>query len=198
MVYHPTVRTKGLAVLVGLFGVAVWFAWGRLSHVPFPPDTTPEGAYLRVAYAVAQDRPRDFFAYVETDAQWAAFTLHDARQKAQSLVSTQYPEDERSELLASWGPATSDGADAFEQVARRRGWLTRLKRDLSGVRSVQIEAERATVVTARGTRYPFRRRENGLWGLTVFTAELLAEAQRASRDLDVVEKAARDYARSRL
>jgi len=52
-------------------------------------------------------------------------------------------------------------------------------------------------VTARGTRYPFRRRENGIWGLTVFTAELLAEANRASRDLDMVNRAADDYDRQK-
>jgi hypothetical protein len=58
---------------------------------------------------------------------------------------------------------------------------------------VEIQGERATVVTARGTRYAFRRRENGIWGLTMFTAELSAEAERASRDLEVVDAAAKDY-----
>jgi hypothetical protein len=53
------------------------------------------------------------------------------------------------------------------------------------------------VVTGRGTRYAFRRRENGIWGLTLFTGELAAEAERASRDLDVVEQAARDYDNAR-
>jgi hypothetical protein len=51
------------------------------------------------------------------------------------------------------------------------------------------------VITARGTRYPFRRRENGMWGLTLFTAELVAEAEKAARDFDVVKRAADDYAR---
>lgn len=65
------------------------------------------------------------------------------------------------------------------------------------MKSVEIEGARATVVTARGTRYPFRRRDNGIWGLTIFTAELMDEAKRASRDLDVVEAAAADYARAK-
>ena len=62
---------------------------------------------------------------------------------------------------------------------------------------MEVQGERATVVTARGTRYPFRRRENGIWGLTVFTAELDAEAERATRDLEVVERAAADYDRAK-
>jgi hypothetical protein len=53
------------------------------------------------------------------------------------------------------------------------------------------------VVTARATRYPFRRRDNGIWGLTIFTAELEAEAERATRDLDMVDRAARDYERAK-
>jgi hypothetical protein len=40
-------------------------------------------------------------------------------------------------------------------------------------------------------------RDNGIWGLTIFTADLLAEAERATRDLAVVEKAAADYDRAR-
>jgi hypothetical protein len=52
-------------------------------------------------------------------------------------------------------------------------------------------------VTARGTRDGFRRRENGIWGLTLFTADLVAEAERAARDAEVVEKAAADYERGK-
>ena len=55
------------------------------------------------------------------------------------------------------------------------------------------KGERASVVTVRGTRWPFRKRDNGIWGLTIFTAELLAEAEKATRDLAVVEAAAADY-----
>jgi hypothetical protein len=60
---------------------------------------------------------------------------------------------------------------------------------------VDAASERATVVTARGTRWPFRRRDNGIWGITIFTAELVAEAEKATRDLAVVESAAADYDR---
>jgi hypothetical protein len=52
-------------------------------------------------------------------------------------------------------------------------------------------------VTERGTRYPFRRRENGMWGITIFTAELEAESVRAVRDLERVKKSAEDYRRAR-
>ena len=43
---------------------------------------------------------------------------------------------------------------------------------MSGIAKVEIAGDRATVETARGTRYAFRRRENGIWGLTLFTAPL--------------------------
>ena len=62
---------------------------------------------------------------------------------------------------------------------------------------VEVNGERATVETARGTRYAFRRRENGIWGLATFTAELVAEAERAARDWDVVQRAATDYERAK-
>jgi hypothetical protein len=72
-----------------------------------------------------------------------------------------------------------------------------LRRDLSGVANVEIAGERASVVTSHGTRYPFRRRDNGIWGLTIFTADLGAEADRASRDFDMVSRAADDYDRAK-
>jgi hypothetical protein len=81
--------------------------------------------------------------------------------------------------------------------ARQKGLVTQLRRDLSAVAKVDVEGERASVVTARGTRYPFRLRDNGIWGLTLFSAALLAEADRASRDLAVVAAAADDYDRAK-
>ena len=104
----------------------------------------------------------------------------------------------RARSLDAWKDAAiAPGGADVRAFAVRRGWVARLDRDLSGAAHVEIQGERATVVTARGTRYPFRRRENGIWGLTIFTAELQAEAERASRDLDGVDRAAGDYDRAK-
>ena len=182
------------AAIVGL----IWGGTYAIGRRPFPAETTPEGAYARIALSIEERRYRDLFPYLETEAQWAAYTIRDARKKACDRVRTSYAPEEQGKLLASWGEEAQapDGADVFAIFARRRGWMARLEKDLSGAASVDVEGERATVVTARGTRYPFRRRENGIWGLTIFTAELQAEAERASRDLEVVERSAEDYDRA--
>jgi hypothetical protein len=168
---------------------------------PFPSDQTPEGAYMRIARSVALDDPRGFFAYLETEAQWACYTLRDMRKKARARVNESYPEPQRTELTASYSPFADapDGSDVFALVYRSRNWDRRLRKDLSGSVHVDIDAkgERASVVTAQGTRWPFRKRDNGIWGITIFTAELLAEAEKATRDLAVVEAAAADYERAR-
>jgi hypothetical protein len=178
-------------VLVSMLAVA-------LLKRPFPSDRTPEGAYMRVAQSVAKDDPRGFFAYLETEAQWACFTIHDMRAKASKRIAESYPEPRRSEMLAQYKAhaEAADGSDIFALLYRERGWARRLRKDLSGVAQVDVEGERASVVTAQGTRWPFRRRENGIWGLTIFTAELLADAEKATRDLAVVTAAADDYARA--
>ena len=93
--------------------------------------------------------------------------------------------------------SAADGPETFARVAEHRGWIGRLRRDLSGVAKVEIEGERASLVTARGTRYPFRRRDNGIWGLTLFTADLVAESERAARDFALVTQAADDYDRAK-
>jgi hypothetical protein len=190
------VRRRALVVLAVLAVLgAVVAIWWR----PFPSDRTPEGAYLRIVNAVVKDRPADAFAYLEEDARHSAYTVRDTRAKACARVEASYPEAERAALLVAWKPdaEAADGADVFARYARERGWLARLRKDLSGVDHVETQGERATVVTARGTRYAFRRRDNGIWGLTLFTAELVSEAERASRDLALVEGAAADYDRAR-
>ncbi len=165
---------------------------------PFPSDRTPEGAYLRIAIAVDEGRVRDAFPYLETDAQWAAFTIRDARAKACALIRANYPKGQGDDLLQAYEVLAKapDGADAFAWLAAQRGFVARLRRDLSGVAKIEVAGERASVVTVRGTRYPFRLRDNGIWGLTLFTAQLVAEAERASRDLAVVTAAADDYKRA--
>jgi len=188
-------RTVSL-VLLGL-GAALA---GRVvyAYASFPSDRTPEGAYLRVAIAVNRGRAEDFFAYTETRAQHAAYTIRDFRKKARERVLAGYPEPERSRLAQTYAAEASapDGADVFALYAKRYGWMTRLRHDLSGIKHVEVVGDRATIETAHGTRYPFRRRDNGIWGLTLFTPILDAEAERAARDFSVIDKAAADYARA--
>ncbi|HEY4122881.1 MAG TPA: hypothetical protein VGM56_33685, partial [Byssovorax sp.] len=106
-------------------------------------------------------------------------------------------------LLAAYAPEAGsvEGADAWLVEAARHGYVALLRADTSGVERVERApavpgaAERAVVVTTRGARYPFTRRADGAFGLSAFTIELVAEAERALRDADVIDQAARDYTR---
>jgi len=183
--------------LVALVLGGSWALWQRAAR--FPPDTTPGGAYLRIAVNITEGKVRDCFAYLEDQAQHAAYSIRDYRKRASDRIAASYPEPERTRLLDAYQAHANapDGADVWLEMAQRRGWVGRMRRDLSGVAKVEQSGERATIETARGTRYGFRRRENGIWGLTLFTADLLAEAERAARDAEVVEKAAADYERGK-
>jgi hypothetical protein len=186
-----------VAIVVAI--VAALVAVTMASHRPFPSDKTPEGAYLRIAQAVDEDRLLEAFPYLETDAQWASFTIKDARAKACARIKASYPKGQGEDLLVAYAPLAElpDGPDVFVLFAKQKGWVSQLRRDLSGVAKTEVQGERASVVTIRGTRYPFRVRDNGIWGLTLFTAALMAEAERASRDLAVVTAAADDYDRAK-
>jgi hypothetical protein len=169
-------------------------------YKPFPPDKTPEGSYARIAKAIAEDRARDVFPYLEQDAQDAAFSIHDMRKAACDAIVQSYPAGtERDALLASYRPEgdAPDGPDVFMLLDKKRGFVARLRKDLSGIAKIESQGERATITTVKGTRYSFRRRPNGVWGLTRFTAEMLDESERAARDLASVRAAADDYARAR-
>lgn len=186
-------------LVAGVAAVALALAAFFAMRTPFPANDTPEGAYARIAKALGEDRPREVFPYLETEAQWACISIHDARQAEFDRVKRSYPPAERDALLAEIRDmaAAKDGEDVWVKTAESRGWLARLRKDLSGVTSVERAGDRATVVTARGTRYSFRRRDNGMWGLTMFTAELVGDRDKAQRDLDVVTLAGDDYDRAR-
>ncbi|MEI9935719.1 MAG: hypothetical protein WDO69_00710 [Pseudomonadota bacterium] len=186
-------RRALIFVLAGLASALLLaFVW---AHVSFPSDRTPEGAYLRVVIAVNRGRAQDFFAYTETRAQHACYTIRDYRKKTRERVLQSFPEPERSRLAAQYVEEASapDGADVLAIYAKQNGWMNRLRKDMSGIARIEVQGERATVQTAHGTRYPFRRRDNGIWGLTLFTATLSAEAEKAARDLALIDKAASDY-----
>lgn len=189
---------RRLALFALLAVAAIVVARVVYAYASFPSDRSPEGAYLRVVIAVNRGRPEDFFAYTETRAQHAAYTIRDFRKKARERVLAAYPEPERSRLAEQYAAEANapDGADVFALYAKRHGWITRLRRDLSGIKKVEVSGDRATVETAHGTRYPFRRRDNGIWGMTQFTPILDAEAERAARDFSVIDRAASDYARA--
>src|SRR4051812_13500090 len=89
-------------------------------HRPFPSDRLPEGAYVRIARSVTLDDPREFFAYLETEAQWACYTLRDMRAKARTHVLASYPEAEKAELAAAYAAFADapDGSDVFAHLYR--------------------------------------------------------------------------------
>ncbi len=190
-------RENKAILAVGLVVVGILVVGSRLARKSFPPDTTPDGAYLRIALALSRNAPKDCFAYLERDAQWASYTTISARKETAALIARSYPELEKKAQLARYEAdgKLPDGSDFFAKVAIERNWVGRLRKDLSGVDRVEVDGERATVITKRGTRYSFRRRDNGIWGLTIFTVDLLADAERATRDLTLVKQAAADYER---
>jgi hypothetical protein len=187
--------TLGAAASLPLGVALVVGASGCRKEPPFPPEDVPEGAYARIAVALYDARYRDVFPYLEDEAQWAAHTIQKERQKALDRAKASFPAAELAALEAEIGvdARSADGVDVFVRFAKKKGWFTRLRQDLSGVARVEREGDRATLVTARGTRYPMRRRTVGIWGLTAFTADLADAAEKATRDRTRVEAAARDY-----
>jgi len=190
--------------LLAIGGVAVVIAgiplgWSAWTALRFPSDKTPEGCYLRIALAFSRSRVQDCFAYLETGSQHALYAIHASRKESLARIRASFEEPERTRLLEAYGPEgdAAAPADCFVVMARQRGWDARLRRDLSGIRGVEVVGDRATIETAQGTRYPFRRGDDGLWGLTIFTADLVAHRDRTARDLVVVQKAAEAYDRAK-
>lgn len=184
-------------LLIAASASAALGAGGYAFHVAtrFPPDTTPEGAYRRIAHSLSRGKPHEIFSYLEEDAIHATFSMHGYAREIVEAVRASYPEGERAPVLARYERLSKaeDPAALWVMLAEERGFLRQLRRDLSGIDHVERSGERATVVTARGTRYALRVRPNGIWGLSMFTAQLDAEARRLARDWDAIRRAAHDF-----
>lgn len=167
------------------------------SWATFPSDRTPEGAYLRIVKAVNRGKPDEFFAYTEEAAQHACYTIASYRKQLMDVIRKDYPRAEAARLEEQYARFASDGPDVFAIMVHEQGWLAQLRLDVSGIARVDEQGPRATIETARGTRYSMRRRPGGIWGLTAFTPALVSEAEKAARDLAQVKKAAEDFARVR-
>src|SRR5262245_47229361 len=87
----------GASAVAALGGVFVW-----RKFVQFPPDTTPEGVYLRIAYNLSRGDGIACFPYLEDQAQHAAYSIRDYRKKASERINATYPEPERTKLLAEY------------------------------------------------------------------------------------------------
>src|SRR5262245_36266126 len=94
-------------------------AFGVYRLVRFPPDTQPEGAYMRTAYAIGRGEPEAAFAYLEEEAQHAAYTIGDYAEKAALRIRQAYPEPERTRALEQYGWAIdkNDGPDVWARLA---------------------------------------------------------------------------------
>jgi len=182
-------------LLLLLIPLALWgYTWAI-----FPSDRSPDGAYLRIVKAVNQGRAQAFFAYTEEEAQHACFSIRDYRKKTLDLAVKEFPPERLPALHKEYGElaSASTGEEVFALIVKREGWLSQLRADVSGIERIEEVGPRATITTAKGTRYSLRRRPNGIWGLTAFTPALRQEAQAAARDFEQVQKAALDFSRVR-
>jgi hypothetical protein len=180
---------------VGTLVVGVPVGWSGYTALRFPSEKTAKGAYLRIALAFGNGRTRDSFPYLEGEAKHALCTIHEYRRKSLETIRSSFVEPERSKWEAEYreeGDAV-DPPEVWARMAKERGWDARMRRDLSGIASIEHVGKRATVVTVRGTRYPFREADDGIWGLTMFTAELVAHKERSARDFELIKRAAADY-----
>lgn len=184
--------------LVAACVVGIPLVWSGIAAYRFPSERTPQGAYLRLVMAFGPGDVRDAFPYLEQEAKHAFYTIHEYRKKSLQLIGESFQEPEKSRWQAEYreqGDARDPEA-LWARMAASKGWSARMRKDLSGISHVEVAGARATVETARGTRYPFRRGDDGVWGLTLFTAELVQLKERAARDYELVKGAAEDYERT--
>src|SRR5436309_1652788 len=111
-------RRLRIALFLGILGLG-YAAFILHARASFPDEKTPEGAYARIAVAITEGRPRDCFAYLETQSQWAAYSILDFRRKILKLVEESYPDPLRGKLVTEYAAAgrAEDGADIWALYA---------------------------------------------------------------------------------
>src|ERR1700749_1302453 len=83
-----------------VIGAAWKIGWQRAGR--FPSDPLPEGASQRIAVNITDGKVRDCFAYLEDQAQHAAYSIRDYRKTESDRIAAAYPEPERTRLLDAY------------------------------------------------------------------------------------------------
>ncbi len=189
--------TRNVRIAAGMFALGAVFL-GVYAR-SYPADTTPEGAYLRMAKHLELGQPQVVFSYLEVAARDATYAMARTRTESLAVVRKNFPADEVLVFTEKYGAIAvgDNGPQAFARYAEARGWVAHLTKGLSPIEHVENDGDLATVVTATGGRYVFHRDPDGRYGLTFFTAELVAQAQQALRDREVILRSGVDYERRR-
>lgn len=163
-----------------------------------PDPRTVRGAIAAAAAAIEERDPARLFRLVDQRARHAMASIVTDRQEAKRLIAAQYPEEERAAALTALGDA-ANASSATELFALRCGepCMTGLGAQLGAPQAEERTGDEVVVTTARGGTLHMHAGKDGHFGLVWNTPELVAERDRASRELLQIKENAAVYERRR-
>lgn len=164
-----------------------------------PDPRTLEGATAYAAQAIEEDDRTRLFKVIDARARHAMISIVTDRQRARAVIERSYPAEERAPAIAALGDAATV-PDAAALFARRcdAACIAEIRDSLGAPVEQRVEGRVTIVRTTRERELRwYRKTDSDWWGLEWRTEALVAERDRANRDLAAIEENASTYDRRR-
>jgi hypothetical protein len=164
-----------------------------------PDPRTLEGATAYATLAVQEADGQRLFRVIDARARHAMISIVNDRRRQRELIERSYPEAERAPAIAALGDAGAarDAPDLFARRCDAR-CMGELRDTLGAPVSTRREGEITVAHTTRDADVMwYRKRDGDWWGLVWRTDALIAERDRANRDLTAIAENSATYDRRR-
>lgn len=164
-----------------------------------PDPRTIEGVTAYAMQALEHGDAARLFRVVDARSRHAMISIVADRHAARDAIRARYPASEQASALALLGDA-AEARDAADLFARRclEPCLGAFQDALGAPTETHPDGDELVVRTTRDAEVRlYRKRESDWWGLVWRTRELVAERDRANRDLAVILENAATYERRR-
>lgn len=155
-------------------------------------DSTPRGAFERMADAAQSESVGDLFDALDDESRDAVSGLHGAQARIGRLLRRDFLTEEREGVPGRWrlGAEARDARSVFAAWCREYECLAEVTDRLSAPVRVDIDGAGARVLVRKGRSYPFSRSRRGRWGLSLFRDRLRRWNVEVHRDLESIAHSA--------
>ena len=163
-----------------------------------PDPRNIRGAIEAAMADIAADEGEQLYLHIDERARHALGGIVVARHKAKKVIESSYPPSERAAALSALGDgAIARNAAALFAMRCPRACMKEMERNLGAPAEQKFEGNDVIVRTVRGTTTELHLGSDTWYGVVWHTAELMAERDRAARELTQIEENAALYRKQR-
>ena len=183
---------------LGRLGATSLLCLATLSSCTESDPRNIRGAIEAAMADIAAGEGEQLYLHIDERARHALGGIIVARHKAKQLIEDDYPASERASALAALGDgAIAKNAATLFAMRCKQKCMKEMERNLGAPIEQKVDGSDVLIRTARGTSATLHLGGDTWYGLVWHTDELMAERDRAARELEQIAENAALYRRQR-